>query len=156
FDVRHSFNASVLYELPYGRGRRYGSGAPMLANMLLGGWQLGGIVNARSGLPIEVLITRPDIIYRDTRNGTFVNAPILAGGVPVPTPVINVPGGGASRNVRRPDVVPGVSPYFQQGGLQFVNPAAFATPQPGTFGNLGRDALHGPNLAQLDLTLDKR
>jgi hypothetical protein len=121
------------------------------------GWQVGGILNARAGLPIEVLITRPDIVYRDSRNGTYVSSPIVAAdGAIVTTPVVNVPGGGASRNVRRPDVVPGVDPYVRSGGLVYVNPAAFTIPMPGTFGNLGRDALKGPVLAQLALTLDKK
>jgi len=38
----------------------------------------------------------------------------------------------------------------------FVNPAAFAIPAPGKVGNLGRNALHGPGLTQLDLTVQKR
>jgi hypothetical protein len=58
--------------------------------------------------------------------------------------------------VRRPDVVPGVDPFVEDGGLAFLNPAAFATPLPGTFGNYVRNTLHGPNLAQFDLTLAKR
>jgi hypothetical protein len=37
-----------------------------------------------------------------------------------------------------------------------LNPAAFAIPQPGTYGNLGRNALAGPDLAQMDLTLHKQ
>jgi hypothetical protein len=51
------------------------------------------------------------------------------------TAVLNTPGGGASRNTRRPDLVPGVDPFIKEGGLLFINPAAFATPKPGTFGN---------------------
>lgn len=72
------------------------------------------------------------------------------------TPVVNVPGGGASRNVRRPDLIAGVNPYYQNKGVFFINPAAFAVPQPGTFGNLGRDALRGPSNYQLDFTLSKK
>src|SRR6185503_5260652 len=71
------------------------------------------------------------------------------------TAVINTPGGGASRNVRRPDLVPGVDPYLKD-GLQWLNPAAFAIPAPGTFGNMQRGALRGPNFRQLDLMLTKR
>jgi len=51
--------------------------------------------------------------------------------------------------------VPGVDPFITSGGLLFLNPAAFATPQPGTFGNLERNSIHGPNFKQVDLVLAK-
>jgi hypothetical protein len=118
---------------------------------LKGGWTVGGIMNARSGLPIEVLIGRNDIVYRDDVTGNyFLNA--AAGR----TAVINTPGGGLSRTRRRPDLVPGVDPYIKDGGLLFLNPAAFATPQPGTFGNLERNLIHGPNFFQVDAVFSKR
>ena len=72
------------------------------------------------------------------------------------TAVINTPGGGASRNTRRPDLVPGVDPFIKDGGLLFLNPAAFATPQPGTFGNLERNSIHGPSFRQIDMVVAKR
>ncbi|MEO7270369.1 MAG: TonB-dependent receptor [Vicinamibacterales bacterium] len=137
FDVRHTFNLSALYTIP-------GQGA------LLGGWSVGGILNARSGVPINLLITRPDIVYRDGA-GTVWNAPAADR-----TAVINTPGGGASRSTRRPDVVPGVSPFIKDGGLLYLNPAAFSTPKPGTFGNMERNSVHGPNFRQLDVVVAKR
>ena len=118
-------------------------------------WQLGGLFNARTGLPIEVLITRPDIVYKNNLTGAISSGPVVANGVVQTTPIINVPGGGSSRNTRRPDLVPGVNPYIVNGGTLWVNPAAFSVPQPGTFGNLGRNALRGPGISQLDLTLSK-
>ena len=69
------------------------------------------------------------------------------------TAVVNTPGGGASRNTRRPDLVPGVDPFIKDGGLLFLNPAAFATPKPGTFGNLERNSIHGPGFRQVDLVI---
>ena len=147
FDVRNTFNVSALYQIPYGRGRRHAaSGA---ADALFGGWDVGGIVNARSGLPIDVRITRPDVVYVDGAGNVFNNA--AAGR----SAVINTPGGGNSRNVRRPDLVPGVNPFIESGGVLFLNPAAFATPAPGTFGNLERGVLHGPNFRQVDLVVSK-
>jgi hypothetical protein len=127
-------------------------------DIIAGGWQAGGIVNFRSGLPIDVLITRPDIAYvgnpgTPIAGQTFAN-PIITAGVLHTTAVVNVPGGGNSRNIRRPNVVPGVNPYIKS-GIQFLNPAAFSTPAPGTFGNARRNDLSGPNLAQLDFTLGK-
>ena len=71
--------------------------------------------------------------------------------------MINNPYGGAFRNNRRPNVVAGVDPFLNgPDGRAFLNPAAFTIPQPGTFGNLGRYALHGPGLQQIDFTLHKR
>src|SRR5262249_26026174 len=147
FDVRHTFNFSVLYQVPYGRGRS--KDVSGVSDWVLGGWDIGGIYNARSGLPINLLITRPDILYRDATGAYFVNP--AAGRVAV----INTPGGGNSRNVRRPDLVPGVNPFIGDSGLLYLNPAAFATPLPGSFGNLERNSLHGPNFNQVDMVISK-
>ena len=137
FDVRHTFNMSALYTTP-GKG------------MLTGGWMLGAIANARSGLPVPVIITRPDIVYVDGNGLVWNNAAADR------TAVVNVPGGGASRNTRRPDLIPGVNPFIEANGLLFINPAAFTTPRPGTFGNLTRNAIHGPGFKQVDLVIGKR
>ena len=61
-DIPHTFNGSLIYQLP-GEG------------LLRGGWRVGGIVNARSGVPINVIISRPDNTDRQRRD------------------VINIPGG---------------------------------------------------------------
>jgi len=154
FDVRHSFNATALYELPIGANQHWKVSG--LADALVGGWQVGGIINARTGLPIDLRITRPDVVYRNLLTGVITASPVLVNGVPVTEAIINTPGGGASRNVRRPDVVSGVDPFLREGRLTFLNPAAFATPLPGTYGNYVRNTLHGPSLSQFDLTLAKR
>ena len=57
--------------------------------------------------------------------------------------------------MRRPDLVPGVDPFIKDGGLLFLNPAAFATPLPGTFGNLERNSIHGPSFRQIDIFFAK-
>jgi len=173
FDVRHNFNLSALYELPFGQGRHFDMGKT--GNILLGGWELGGIYNARSGVPVEVLVVRPDIVIQcqlaagcpNGSGGTFANgftaqAPSLGAAFPaLPTgfiAVVNTPGGGASRNIRRPDLIAGVDPFASVPGVDrsFINPAAFAAPAPGQFGNLTRNKLSGPSFRQLDITLAKR
>ena len=121
-DIPHTFNGSVVYLLP-------GDG------LWRGGWRIGGILNARSGVPINVTISRAD---NTTVNGQTV---------------MNIPGGN-SRGTQRPDVVPGVDPYLKD-GARWLNPAAFTAPRPGTFGNLGRNALRGPEFVQLDLMFSK-
>jgi hypothetical protein len=150
FDVRHTFNLSALYTLPFGRGRKYMSNAGAGMEALVGGWDVGAILNARSGLPVPVLIGRNDIVYVDPAGNVWNNPAADR------TAVINTPGGGASRNTRRPDLVPGVNPFIEDGGLLFLNPAAFTTPAPGAFGNLERNSIHGPSFRQFDLLLSKR
>jgi hypothetical protein len=155
-DVRQSFNFSMLYELPYGTGQRFGSNANGLAKGVLGGWQFGTLFNARTGLPIDVEIVRPTVVYRNNTTGVITSGPVVTGSVVQTTPRVNVPGGGQSRNVARPDLVPGVDPYLHNQGWRYLNPAAFTVPAPGTYGDLGRNALRGPSGNQLDLTLSKK
>ena len=156
FDIRNSLNVTALYDLPLGRGKQYAFSGPM--DLIAGGWQIGGILNFRSGVPIDVLITRPDIAYVGNPGtpyaGQTFSSPVVNNRVVLTTAVANVPGGGNSRNIRRPNIIPGVNPYLKSGD-QFLNPAAFSTPAPGTFGNARRNNLSGPNLAQLDMTLGK-
>ena len=121
-DIPHTFNGSLVYLVP-GQG------------LWRGGWRVGGILNARSGVPVNVTISRADNVT-------------VAGQA-----VTNIPGGN-SRGTQRPDVVPGVDPYLKD-GVRWLNPAAFTTPQPGTFGNLGRNALRGPEFVQLDMMFSK-
>src|SRR5262249_4346901 len=144
FDVRHTFNISAIYALPFGKSL---SG---VGRSLLGGWELGTILNSRSGLPIPVQITRPDILYLDPATSLFWGGPATGR-----VAVINTPGGGNSRNVRRPDLISGVNPFLDS-DRQILNPAAFAIPQPGTYGNLERNLLHGPSFFQQDLILAKK
>jgi len=175
FDVRHTFNLSAVYDLPFGKGKKYDFGGA--GNAILGNWEVGAIVNARSGLPLEIGIVRPDVVIQ-CRNAAGCVVPTGTGGVnttfangfvaqlpgtvnaanPLPPgfiAVVNTPGGGASRNVRRPDLLPGVSPYLTNDRL-ILNPAAFSAPQPGTFGNVPRNFLRGPNFRQFDLIFNKR
>ncbi len=146
FDVRHTYNASMLLNLPIGKDRALNLG-PL--NAIFGNMDLGLIFNGRSGLPIDVLVTRPDVAYVDASGAVF-GAPAAGR-----TAVINTPGGGASRNTRRPNLVPGVDPYLKN-GLQWLNPAAFSIPAPGQFGNLKRGDIRGPSIRQLDLTAIKK
>jgi hypothetical protein len=144
FDVRHNFNTSLVYAIPTGKL----AGA---AKAILGSWEVGGIANARSGLPINVVMNRPDIVYQDTTTGLYFAGP-AAGRIAV----INVPGGGSSRTSReRVDLIPNVNPYLDD-DRKLLNPAAFAVPKPGTFGNLPRNYLRGPNFRQFDMILNRK
>jgi hypothetical protein len=127
-DIRHFFATNSVYGLPFGAGKKYLS-QPGLARVVLGNWSLSGIATARSGLPVNVTLSR-----------SASNAPY-----------------GYTVNPR-PNLVPGV-PLTPPGGStpsQWINPAAFAVPANGTFGNAGRDIAEGPNFYQLDLSLSKQ
>ena len=119
-DVRQFFTANAVYQIPY-RAR--------FLKPLLRDWSLSGVASARSGLPVNVTISR------------------AASAVP-----------GGYNMTQRPDVVPGVSltPTGGSTAAQWLNPAAFAIPAPGTWGNAGRDLARGPDLYQVDLGLARR
>jgi len=51
FDIRHLVNANVVYELPFGKGKPFLSGAPGWVDEILGGWQVSSIMRFSSGLP---------------------------------------------------------------------------------------------------------
>ncbi|MBI1354815.1 MAG: hypothetical protein GC160_10740 [Acidobacteria bacterium] len=53
-NMRHNFTTSVTWELPFGRGRTFGSSWNSAADAILGGWQVGGILSLRTGFPFEV------------------------------------------------------------------------------------------------------
>ena len=155
-DMRHVLNGSALYQLPFGLGQKVNFGGNKLADAILGGWGLGGSLSVHTGLPINVLMQRNNVVYYNPNTGNYTTNPVVSGGHAVTTAVINVPGGGQSRGLQRPDVVPGVDPYVQTSGGFWLNPAAFSVPKPGTYGNLGYDALTGPGFAQLDTSVAKR
>jgi hypothetical protein len=58
-DIRHNFVGSFIYELPFGRGKQFLSDSSGVVNTILGGWQINGIVSARSGLPVNVVRNAP-------------------------------------------------------------------------------------------------
>ncbi|HKE27073.1 MAG TPA: carboxypeptidase regulatory-like domain-containing protein [Bryobacteraceae bacterium] len=154
-DIRQYLNAAALYQLPFGAGHRYNFGSNKLLNSMFGDWQVGENLLLHAGLPVNVLIQRNNVLYYDPQNGSYYTSPVLVGGVPITQSVINIPGGGQSRGTQRPNLIPGVDPYLNTGSGFMLNPAAFSIPAPGSYGDLGRDALRGPGFAQLDLTMSK-
>jgi hypothetical protein len=58
FDIRHQINMNYIYELPLGRGRRWGSGVNGVVNQVIGNWDLTGLWRWTSGLPFSVINCR--------------------------------------------------------------------------------------------------
>ena len=52
FDVPRRLSLSFIYELPWGRGKHWGSAWPAICQGVLGGWQISGIGTYQSGLPV--------------------------------------------------------------------------------------------------------
>jgi hypothetical protein len=123
--MRSYFTASSIWQLPLGRGHALLSNSSRTTDLLLGGWQLSTIASARSGLPRNVTISR------DTSS---------------PPDQIN--------NSERPDRIPGVPLYpAHRTPGNWLNPAAFAVPADGAWGNLGRNAVRAPGVWQIDPSL---
>ena len=74
-DVTHQFALTGLYELPFGRGRRFLSAGGILSQ-ILGGFQVNGALTLRSGLPLVV---------RGANNGGFADRPNLVGDPRLPS-----------------------------------------------------------------------
>ena len=127
-DMRHYFSASSIWRLPVGRGQAFLGQASRLEDLLLGGWQISGIGTARSGLPINVTISRSTSALPDQLNKN-----------------------------QRPDLVPGVSLYaVNKTPSHWLNAAAFSTPATGVHGNAPRNVARAPGLWQFDTSVQKR
>ncbi len=128
-DIRHTLTTNWIYELPFGQGRRFLKEG--FAEKILGGWQLTGLAQARTGR--QLTITTP----RTTVRGDLPDR---------------------NNTNQRPDLVPNV-PLIPPGGQtvdQWINPAAFRRPLGGGWGTAGRSLLASPGLLQFDLGLGKR
>jgi hypothetical protein len=55
FGVSHRFVTSVVYQLPVGRGKRFGNSMNKAADLAVGGWQITGITTFQKGFPFSVL-----------------------------------------------------------------------------------------------------
>jgi hypothetical protein len=54
FDTKHQINANWVYEVPFGRGRYFGSDIGKIGDAIIGGWGLSGIAHWTSGLPFSM------------------------------------------------------------------------------------------------------
>ena len=119
FDTRHRFTAAFSYSMPKLFGPK----------RLSQGWQLNTIVTAQSGRPVP-------IVNSDDTSGANFDV--------FPTP---------SNFHQRPNVVPGVNPInsnWESGPdtIGYLNANAFVDPPSGTFGNLGRNEIYGPQFLE--------
>lgn len=127
---------SAVYDLPYGRGKRFGSTVNRTLDEALGGWQVTTITQVTSGLPTN-------ITYAE--NATSADVSDLVSYSPN-----HVPG--------QPIRNPSSALVKTAGSLNgYLNPAAIAIPDPSQpFGNLSRNPIRAPRYVDFDLGLHKR
>jgi hypothetical protein len=53
-DVRNAINWNMVYDLPVGRSRQFGSGMPLILDEIVGGWKIGMTSVAYSGFPVNM------------------------------------------------------------------------------------------------------
>jgi hypothetical protein len=144
-DIASAFNGYMIYELPFGRGKRFAGDANSILNQVIGGWSIASTFNIHSGFAINPAA--------NDQSGT----------------------GGGVGAAFRPNCVPGADQNGSQTledlsgniGLQFLNPAAVTLPPnngttgvigtpAGTFGNCGVGAFRGPGLTVADFSIIKQ
>ena len=131
-DVRHNFIFSASYELPFGRGRKWGSEWSGATNAILGGWKLGGIFQARTGLPVTVIDTR----NRSLQNERSWDRPNCVGDWKP-----------SNQGVTQDTNAPADS--------RWLNINAFEAVPLGTFGNCPVGVARAPGYSNVDLVLSK-
>jgi hypothetical protein len=128
FDRRHNFNIYYIYDVPFWREQN------TLLKNLLGGWQISGATFMRSGRPVSVVRTNLD------------------------TAGVGDPGFGQPVDLVG-DLYAGANKEFSNGAAAdqnfWFNPAAFALPAAGTFGNAPRNLIYNPGEQQWDIALFK-
>jgi hypothetical protein len=125
FDIKHRYSQSVIYDLPFGRGKQFNIANGFL-NQLVGNWQVNGIFTAQTGLPFT---------------------PVLA------TSVSNAGGSRPDRLKSGETSDPVITHWFDTSFN--TPDAAWATPRQYTYGNAGRNILRGPGRTNLDFSLFK-
>ncbi len=128
--AHNNFTASIIYDLPFGKGKMFGGGWNGATNTLLGNWQLTLIEHIISGFPVP-------LIDSNNTSGVFFN------------------NGGNGNNYNRPDQVAGCDPYAaNHGQQQWINTACFAQPAVG-LGNANRLPVVGPDFVNTDFSVIK-
>ncbi len=130
FDRRHVFQGTYVYELPFGRNRKFLSDAPAIVDHIIGGWQMAGTVIWMGG--------RPFTVYSGVN--TMSN-------VVQSTADCN----GCGRNSGQLVLESGRNFWFNA-----ATRSQFSVPSPGTIGNTGRNFFLAPNYFQWDSSLSKK
>lgn len=121
----HRFTTNWIYQLPWGKGRPFLSGAGRALDLIVGGWEISGIYSYYSGQFLTPLWNGPD------PTGTVFTS------TATPALVTNF----------RPDHVRNANlPSDQRSVNRWFDPGAFAAPAAGRFGNAAKGVIKGPDV----------
>src|SRR5258708_22817858 len=87
FDRRHIEYATVVWEVPFGKGKKYGSSMNRPVDLLAGGWQLNFTHQGQSGAPLNISACAPSLRNCCTPRANAVSAPTVSD--PGPSPCFN-------------------------------------------------------------------
>jgi hypothetical protein len=140
-NLNHQFTASVTYELPFGKGKEYGSNWSGPVNAIAGNWEIDVIARDLSGFPLFVVDSNNTSGVNFQWNGNSLNRPDMVGDPNKPGPVAANPGCTA------PSEIHTLSAWF--------NPCAFMPAAAGELGNSPRAPISGPRFINTDTSLIK-
>ncbi len=144
-NLNNQFTASVLYDLPFGKGKRFGSGSSGAANAVLGNWHVNVIEKATSGFPLFVVASNNGNFSGSgvnfMWNGNSLNRPNEVGNPNVGGPVAANPGCIAPSRVHTLE--------------NWFNPCAFMDAPAGELGNAPRAPVYGPRFVNTDFSAIK-
>jgi len=144
-DVQHVVKGNFVYELPIGPGKRWWNGGGF-SGKFLGGWQISGIAQFRTGRPISFISGR-GTLNRDARSGNNTpNTTLTIAELQQRTGLFFHPTTGAPL-VIHPDLI---------GPDGRANPAFFTHPGPGDVGHLSLTPVDGPGYWNVDTAVIKR
>ncbi|MBZ5681661.1 MAG: carboxypeptidase-like regulatory domain-containing protein [Acidobacteriia bacterium] len=139
-NLDHQFTASFLYDLPIGKGKRFGGDWSGAANTILGNWEVNVIERAISGFPLFVVSGNGSQVNFQW-NGSSLNRPDEVGDPNKAGPVAANPTCDAPAQIHTVDA--------------WFNKCAFVDAGPGKLGNANRAPVSGPRYVNTDLSLIK-
>jgi len=140
-NLNDSFTASVLYNLPFGKGKHYGSAWNGATNAILGNWQVTVIERATSGFPLFVVDSGDGSGVFFSYNGNTLQRPNEVGDPNKAGPVA------ANPTCTAPSSVHTLQNWF--------NPCAFMKAPTGELGTAPRAPVYGPRFVNTDFSLIK-
>jgi hypothetical protein len=146
-DVHHVIKGNAVYELPFGPGKSIGGNTHGFLGKLLGGWQVSGLAQWRTGRPISFISGR-GTVNRNARSGNNTpNTTLTISQLQDATGLFYSPLNGL------PLVI---DPKLINLSTGRANSAYFTQPAAGTFGGLSLTPVDGPGYFNLDTALIKR